>query len=180
VSIGEGPADWVNKTIVDIKRPRIKRLVIQAPGGGLTVVSRPLSKQKDFRLAQIPTGKRQRGQWETNDMGKALDKVVLIDVKLAHEISMPNDKLYKTTIQTFEGLLIYAEAIKAGKKKFWARFSASPDTGLTVDAKKVRESAEAFNARHEGYVYEISEATGKKLTCDKVNLLEGAGLKACA
>jgi hypothetical protein len=180
VSTGDGPADWVNKKIVDIKRPRIKRLVIQAPGGGLTVVSRPLAKQKDFRLADLPAGKRQRGQWETNDMAKVLDKVELIDLKRAEDIPMPKDKLYKATIQTFEGLLIHSEAIKVGKKKFWARFSASVDAGAAIDAKKVKDTADAFNERHKGYVYEVNEKTGKKLTCDHINLLEGAGLKACA
>ncbi len=180
VSTGKGPADWVEKTVVDIKRPRIKRLVIQAPGGGLTVVSRPLATQKDFRLADIPAGKRQRGQWETNDMAKVLDKIELIDLKRAEEVPMPKDKLYKSTIQTFGGLLIHTEAIKAGKKKFWARFSASVDAGAAIDAKKVKQAADIFNARHKGYVYEVNEKTGKKLTCDHVNLLEGAGLKACA
>ncbi|NKB19751.1 MAG: DUF4340 domain-containing protein [Alphaproteobacteria bacterium] len=180
VSTGAGPSDWVNKKIVDIKRPRIKRLVIQAPGGGLTVVSRPLAKQKDFQLADIPAGKRQRGKWETNDMAKVLDKVELIDLKRADQIPMPKDKLYKATIQTFGGLLIHTQAIKVGKKKFWARFSASVDAGAATDAKKVKEAADIFNARHNGYVYEVNEKTGKKLTCDHVNLLEGAGLKACA
>tara|TARA_Y100001936_G_scaffold239377_1_gene272387 strand:+ start:39194 stop:40162 length:969 start_codon:yes stop_codon:yes gene_type:complete len=179
VSTGKGPADWVNKKIVDIKRPRVRRIVVQAPGGGLTVVSRPLAKQKDFRLADIPAGKRQRGQWETNEMAKVLDKLELLDLKRADEIAMPDDRLYKATIQTFEGLLIHTEAVKVGKKKFWARFSASVDAAA-IDATKVKEAADAFNARHKGFAYEVNEATGKKLTCDHINLLEGAGLKACA
>ena len=178
VTTGDGPADWVNKNIVDIKRPRIKRLVVQGPSGKLTVISRSLSKQKDFRLADIPTGKRQRGQWETNEMAKVLDKLELLDLRRADEITMPKQNLYKATVETFEGLIIHSKAIKIGKK-FWASFSASIDA-TAVDTKKMKDTAEIFNKRHNGFIYEIKEKTGKKLTCDHVNLLEGAGLKACA
>ncbi len=178
LTAGKGPADWVNKKVVDIKRPRVKRLVVQSPGGSLTVVSRPLAKQKDFRLADIPKGKRQRGQWETNEMAKVLDKLELVDLKRAGEVPMPKDRLYKASIETFDGLLIHSEAIKVGKK-YWARFSASVDSAAT-DSKKVKQAAEAFNVRHIGFVYEVKEDKGKKLTCDYINLLEGAGIKACA
>jgi len=178
VTTGDGPADWVNKNIVDIKRPRIKRFVVQGPSGGLTVVSRAQAKKKDFRLADIPTGKRQRGQWETNEMAKVLDKLELLDLKRADEITMPKKDLYKATVETFEGLIIHSKAIKKGKK-YWASFSASLDA-TAVDTKTMKDAANIFNKRHNGFVYEIKEKTGKKLTCDHVNLLEGAGLKACA
>ena len=178
VTAGKGPADWVNKEIVDIKRPSIKRLVVQSPRGLLTVVSRPLAKQKDFRLADIPKGKSQRGQWETNEMAKVLDKLELVDLKRADEVSMSKDKLYKASVETFEGLIIHSESIKADKK-YWVRFSASVDVAA-IDTKKAKDAANAFNARHIGFVYEVKEDKGKKLTCDYINLLEGAGLKACA
>ncbi|MBD21821.1 MAG: hypothetical protein CMM37_12360 [Rhodospirillaceae bacterium] len=178
ISIGEGPADWVDKKIVDIKRPRIRRIVVQAPGGGLTVVSRSMANKKDFRLAGIPAGKRQRGQWETNEMAKVLDKLELLDLKTVDEVPMRRDKLYKATMETFEGLLIHTRAIRLGKK-FWVSFSAST-ASMVTDKKKVKKAADVFNTRHKGFVYEVKEKTGKKLTCDHKNLLEGAGLKACA
>ena len=111
-------------------------------------------------------------------MAKVLDKLELVDLKRAEEVPMPQDRLYKASIETFDGLLIHSEAIKVGKK-YWARFSASVDSAAT-DTKKVKQAAEAFNVRHIGFVYEVKEDKGKKLTCDYINLLEGAGIKACA
>ena len=45
---------------------------------------------------------------------------------------------------------------------------------------EVKKLARDINERFRGYVFEIPEEPGKKLTCEHVNLLEGAGIKACA
>jgi len=57
------------------------------------------------------------------------------------------------------------------------RLSAS----TTEDADETtKKRVQSINDRLVGYVYEIKEEVGKKLICDHVNLLEGAGVKACA
>ena len=90
------------------------------------------------------------------------------------------EKIYKATIYMFGGLLIHAEALKRNKKKYWANFSASVDESTVVNAEKTKETVRKFNFRHKNFWYEVNESTGKKLACDHINLLEGAGIKACA
>lgn len=178
VDLGEGPADWVSKKIVDVKGERMKRLVVRAPDGGTVVVQREDAKQEDFKLSDIPEGKKQRGQWETNQMPKALEGLELKNLFTAAEIEF-KDGAYVAEFETFDGLVIRTEAAKVGKK-YWARFSASAENAKGENAEEVKKRAEEINARVKGYVYEIDEAPGKKLTCDHVNLLEGAGVNACA
>ncbi len=177
--LGKGPADWVEKDIVDIKREKVKRLHITSKSGGDVVIHRDAPSVKDFKLDGIPAGKRQRGQWETNDMAKLLEGLKLVDLRLAEEIPFGENVLHTGKVETFDGLVIHSEAALIGKK-FWLRLSASVDGANSGVTDAVRALAKSINDRHKGYVYEVEEAPGKKFACDHVNLLEGAGIKACA
>ena len=175
VSTGAGPFDWVSKKILDISGGAMRRLQIDSPKGGHVAVSRNSVKDKNFTLEDIPAGKRQRGEWETNQMPKAFENLELIDLKLANEIDFGKGT-YKGSFTTFDGLVIKSEAAKIGKK-YWVRLAA--DTTDVAD-ETTKKRAKAINDRLVGYVYEIKEDVGKKLACEHVNLLEGAGIKACA
>jgi hypothetical protein len=175
VSTGEGPADWVSKKILDISGGAMKRLQIDSPKGGHVAVSRAAVTDKNFTLEDIPAGKRQRGEWETNQMPKAYENLELIDLKRADEVDFGTGT-YKGRFTTFDGLVIKSEAAKLGKK-YWVRLSAATEDSADETTKK---RAKAINDRLVGYVYEIKEEVGKKLACEHVNLLEGAGIKACA
>lgn len=175
VKLGEGPSDWVSKKIIDIKSGAMRELAITSPKGGVVRVGRKAAKDKNFTLGDIPAGKRQRGEWETNQMPKAFEGLDLIDLKRADEVDF-GQGTYKGRWHTFDGLIIQSEAAKIGKK-YWVRLSASTEKNADEVTKK---RAEQINARHKGYVYEIKEDTGKKMACEHINLLEGAGIKACA
>ena len=175
VSTGSGPADWVSKKILDISGDAMKRLQIASPKGGRVAVGRKAVKDKNFTLEDIPAGKRQRGEWETNQMPKAFENLELIDLKRADEMDFAK-ATYKGSFTTFDGLVIKSEAAKLGKK-YWVRLSAR----VTDDADETtKKRAKSINDRLVGYVYEVKEEVGKKLACEHVNLLEGAGVKACA
>lgn len=175
VSTGEGPADWVSKKILDISGGAMKRLEIKSPKGGHVAVSRKTAKDKHFTLEDIPAGKRQRGEWETDQMPKAFENLTLIDLKRADEVDFATGT-YKGSFTTFDGLVIKSEAAKLGKK-YWVRLSASAGEGADETTK---ERVQNINDRLVGYVYEVKEEVGKKLVCEHVNLLEGAGVNACA
>jgi hypothetical protein len=175
VSTGEGPSDWVSKKILDINGGAIKRLQIESPKGGHVAVSRKAATDKNFTLEDLPAGKRQRGEWETNQMPKAFENLALIDLKRAEEVDFGTGT-YKGSFTTFDGLVIKSEAAKVGKK-YWIRLAA--DTVQDAD-EATKKRAQSINERLVGYVYEVKEEVGKKLACEHVNLLEGAGIKACA
>jgi len=175
-TLGDGPADWVSRRIVDIKSDVVKRLEITSPSKGKVVVDRNAPTDKDFKLHDLPAGKNQRGQWETNQMPKAFEALDLVDLKRADEVKFGDGATYMGQFETFDGLLINTEAAQVGKK-YWVRLSASTTGGAGDDARK---QAAAINARHKGYVYEVKEEVGKKLACDHKNLLDGAGTNACA
>lgn len=176
VTLGEGPQEWVSKKIVDIKSERMKRLEIDSPKGDEVVVARSEAKDEDFKLENIPEGKRQRGQWETNQMPKAFEDLTLIDLRRADEVKFGDESTYKGEFVTFDGLVLQTKAAKLGKK-YWLMLSASTTDAAEDAAKK---QAADINSRLKGYAYEIKEEVGKKLTCEQVNLLEGAGVNACA
>jgi hypothetical protein len=177
VALGEGPADWVSKKVIAVKGDFIKRLEATSPTGGKVVIERAAPTDKDFKLLDIPQGKTQRGQWETNEMSKALEGIELKDLDVAAKVDF-KDKAYTTVFETFDGFIVRTRAAKIGNK-FWASFEADA-SGVTGDkAASLKELADTINARTKGYVYEIEEAPGKKLTCEHVNMLSGAGINAC-
>jgi hypothetical protein len=175
LDLGEGPSDWTLKTILDIKRESIKRLQIGSPRGGSVVIQRQKADQKDFKFEKIPAGKSQRGQWETNDMATLLDKLELKDIRLVKD--MPRkDQAYTGQIFTFDGLIIKTRAVKSGKK-YWVSLNAEAIKGAS---KSAVDRAKDISSALSPYAFEIDEKPGKKLTCEHINLLEGAGINACA
>jgi len=174
VQLGNGPPDWISRKLPDVKGDLVKRITVMSPKGGGVVIKREAPTDKDFKLEDIPPGKNQRGQWETNQMPKALEGVELTDIRRADEIPFPADGTYKGRIETFGGLVVLTEAAKIGKK-YWTQISATAD-GAGDEIKKI---ADGINERFKGYVFEIPEEPGKKLTCEHVNMLEGAGINAC-
>lgn len=178
VDLGSGPADWVSRSILDVKGDRMKRLTVRAPDGGIVTVQRAAADEEDFTLEDIPEGTRQRGQWETNQMPRALENLRLVDLQTEDAVEF-RDGVHVAEFETFDGLVIRSEAAVIDRR-FWARFSASAENASGENADEVRERAKEINARVKGFVYEIEESPGKKLTCDHVNLLEGAGIDACA
>ncbi len=182
VRLGEGPADWVAKAILDVKSSEVKSLTVREPSGKELRVHRASAKDKDYKLEKLPPGKPQRGQWETNQMPKALESLKLEDFNVADRVAFPGGA-YVAEFLSFDGLIIRTEAVvldNKGKKQYWARFSASAAGAAGDNADAVKKRAAAINARVKGFVYKIPEEPGKILTCKLVNMLEGAGIKACA
>lgn len=177
VSLGDGPADWISKKIIDLKSADVQKLVIMSPKGGGLVIHRAKKTDKDFTLDDIPPGKKQRGQWETDQMPTALEGLDLIDVRRADEVKFP-DGAYKGAFTTFDGLVVKTEAAEVDRK-YWARFSASAEGATGPDAAKLKKFADDFNHRVGGFVYEISDSVGKKLACEHRNMLDDAGANAC-
>jgi len=174
VKTGDGPADWVSKKILDVSGGSMKRLQIDSPKGGAVVIGRKAPTDKHFTLEDIPPGKHQRGEWETDQMPKAFENLTLLDLKRADEVNFGGNA-YKGHFTTFDGLVINSEAAKLGKK-YWVKLSASTADGADETTKK---RAKSINDTLAGYAYEINEDTGKKLACEHVNMLEGAGIHAC-
>jgi hypothetical protein len=177
VSLGDGPADWISKKIIDLKAADVQKLVITSPKGGGLVIHRAKKTDKDFTLDDIPPGKKQRGQWETDQMPTALEGLELVDVRRAEEVKFP-DGAYKGAFTTFDGLVVNTEAGEVNRK-YWARFSASAEGATGADAEKLKKFADDFNRRVRGFVYEIPESVGKKLACEHRNMLDDAGANAC-
>lgn len=178
VRLGTAPVDWVARGIVNLDSEEVKSVDIRESGGNQFSIQREKKTDEDFKLGTIPKGKAQRGQWETNEMPKALEKLLLDDVKLARDVKFPGGP-YVTRFTTFDGFVIRTEAAKIGKE-YWVRFSVSAEGVTGPDAEKLKKRAATMNARVSGYVYKIPESAGKRLACKLVNLLEGAGIKACA
>jgi hypothetical protein len=181
VRLGAGPADWVPTELMNINSLLIKSMVITSPSGAVVTIQRDSPKKKDFKLT-APKGKPVRGQWETNEMTKALENLKLEDLQVAGAVEFPGGP-YVGVITTFDGVIIHTEAAELGpkgKKEHWVRFRAevAPDAGRF--AESARKQVTDINSRLKGYVYKVPEAVGKRLACELKNILEGAGINACA
>ena len=100
---------------------------------------------------------------------------MLKDIRLAEDLPF-REAAYLGKIITFQGLLIKTRALKK-KKKYWVNISAE---ALPNASDEIKERARDIANGLSKYAFEINEKAGKKLTCDQSNLLEGAGVNACA
>ena len=102
-----------------------------------------------------------------DNMGDGLDKLELEDVRAAGKIGF-KDKTIKTTIRTFDGLLVTVESFE-DKNKFWGRFNAAAALGAAASVKK---EAARINEITKKWVYELPAHKFRYLSRRQDDVLE--------
>ena len=125
--VDEIATDWLSEELMDVSESRISKVSIAHANGESVVVFKEKSGEGDFILQDIPNNKEPKSQTELARIARILERLNLDDVQKAESFEFP-EKSTKTTIQTFDGLVVDATTTKDGSDylvKFAARFDAS-------------------------------------------------------
>ena len=191
VRIRVRPTDYMDKTVAAVKKEDIQRVTVRS-GKDAYVVRR--DDKGDVVLDSVPEGKRPRKNgvlFEHELVFDALSRLDIVDVASREEIG---DLVWEKehTAELKSGLK-YVVRLAEKDGKHYAAFSAAPPPPDRVkqatrivrgkqetDAElKEREAvrlaadeANKFNARHEGWLYEVSEYRATALTKPRAKLVE--------
>lgn len=140
--IERDPAQWLDKALADIPADRIAEIVLTRPGGKTLRLYKTASSDKEYKVADIPSGRELKDESAVNGLASTLTGLNLVDV-LPDGSSPPpgQDQIVKARYRTFDGLTVDVQTWKQDDKRL-ARFSAALDSA-TADAHIQAEQAKA-------------------------------------
>jgi hypothetical protein len=152
---------WLDRSMTDVARERVRQAAIDLPDGARTVVSRPTPAERDFVVAAVPEGRKPKSGWEVGSVAAAFERLEFEDVRKADGVSMPVGGP-QAAIATFDGLTVTARFVDIDGAP-WAAISAVadppaqlPEGGTALKpAAEVRAEADRINARLSPWLFKL-------------------------
>lgn len=151
--------DWVNTSIFTADSGKIARVTVEHPGEERLVIEKSDDKDKKFKLASVPDGKKLKENAPVDQIAQGFSSIDLDDVRKL-DATPAGDKVSTLTLELQDGPKVTFRLRKDGDAS-WLSFSASGDG----DAKK---QADEINAKGNGWEFKIpswkADAIGKHAT----------------
>ncbi len=170
--IRSAPADWMEKSVLDVDRARIRSVAVTPAQGVAYAAHRDKPADADFTLAPIPPGRELADPTSPNGAAEAIVGFSFDDAKRASgfDFFTGTTKLVTTT---FDGLIVTVATIKKGDD-YWSTITASSEPTRPLAAKEARD----INARATGWAYKLAQFKGAQFTTPLENLLKPKGAPA--
>ena len=148
-------SDWMDKTVMDVDRARIREVDVNPAGSPAFVVSRVKPSDPDFTLSPIPAGKKVSDPTVPDGVASAITGFGFDDVRPARELDFSNTaNTARLVTRTFDGLVVSASVQRQGAD-YWATISAE-----AVNPAAAKE-ATAINAHASGWAYKLPGYKGQ-------------------
>jgi hypothetical protein len=118
-----GALAWIDSTLLELDRGRIRAATVNHPDGEMLRVERPDAEATDFALAELPAGAEVESPFAVNSVANTFSRVTFDDVLPATEVAFPETPELSAQVETFDGLVVEAEAMRQGER-WLARFAA--------------------------------------------------------
>ena len=186
LSIDHDATSWLIKTVMDIRKTRIRQFAV-SPKTGASVAAERAKPGDALKLTTdpLPEGMVPKKDGTIGSLANALDKLELSDVREASKIDWKTKTVATSEIRTYDGVVVTAKVAKLGKGKFWVTFEASFDADGTINPKgaalkkmEIKTAAEAkkevaaLTARLKGWAYKISVRNLNLLKIELKEVLE--------
>lgn len=160
---GKAPL-WLFREIVDVPQASIRRATVAAGDGARLELERVADDQRDFRIINLPEGRRIDSQYSVNNAATVLDKMLFDDVRTADGLTF-DPALGHGEYVTADGVIYTVEFAEdgaaGGDPVRWIRVRVTIPEGAP-DA--VRALAVQHRDQTEGWAYRISDWEMDRLT----------------
>ena len=145
--------DWMDKTVVDMGRDRIKSVDVDPEGGQSFTVARAAADVPSFSVTPIPAGRELQDNMAAFGVTDALADFMFDDIQPIAEFDFT--KSSRMVFRTFDGLMVTVRTIKKGEE-YWASIEASPIAGMPAAQKEARD----IGAHAHGWAYKLQSYKG--------------------
>lgn len=162
---GKAPL-WLFREVVDVPQASVLRGTIVTSDGDRLELERVAEEQRDFRIVNMPEGRRIDSQYSVNNAATVLDKMLFDDVRSADGLTFDPD-LGHAEYTTADGVLYTVEFAETppsdggGNPVRWIRVRVTIPEGAS-DA--VRDLAVKHREQTEGWAFRISDWEMDRLT----------------
>jgi len=169
--IRSGATDWMEKSVANVDRARIRDAVVTLTTGPSYTVQRAKPSDADFTLTPIPAGREISDVTAPDNVAAAITGFSFDDVSRASNFDFTTANRLVT--HTFDGLIVTVTTIKKGED-FWATVSADAEPNRPQAAKEARE----INTRAGDWAYKLAAFKASQFTTPLENLLKPKGTPA--
>ena len=164
------PADWSDRTAMNIAREDIATVTLTQAEGSSVTVARAEQGAADLELVPAREGRKLKSRSTLNGIGSALETVTFDDVRPAAEADLPDPPASLATFTTFDGLII---TLRAGEPdedgRTLVRFAAEPAADASDETK---QQAAEIEQRFAPWAYVLGKFRSDKLRLTEDDLLE--------
>ncbi len=148
-------SDWIDKSVMDVDRARIREVDVDSAGSAAFVVSRDKPSDPDFKLSPVPHGKSVSDPTVPDGVAAAVTGFGFDDVRPARELDFGNGAVTARLVsKTFDGLAVTVNVQRQGAD-YWAAVSAE-----ALGPAAAKEAA-TINAHASGWAYKLPAYKGQ-------------------
>lgn len=171
-------AGWLDPSLLDIQRWRVKRIEIAHADGGTVEVRREGYDKQHFELLGVPEGFEPSNPFVGNQLGSALERVSMVTIRRAEEVPFPDDAP-AARIETFDGMRVEVRTAEVDGVD-WLRAEAAydpsvrqelPEDGPNIvglpempSLEEVEEEVRGLNARLGRWVFAVAPSKREQLS----------------
>lgn len=165
------PADWMDRTVMDVDRSRIEEVDVEPASGPSYSVRRDKPSDPDFHLMAVPKGRELLNVQALDGVAVAIVGFTFDDIRPVRDFDFSNAS--RVVTRTFDGLTVTAQIIAQGADD-WVRISAEGALGKAEPQKEAR----AIDARADGWAYKLPAYKGQQFMTTLDSLLKPLAGKA--
>ncbi|CAK0751857.1 hypothetical protein WCLP8_2270004 [uncultured Gammaproteobacteria bacterium] len=169
------PLSWIERTLPGVEGERVREVTITQAAGPVLRLIRSEAGKPDFTVDQLPAGKKIMTEVLVNDVGNAVARLSVEDVRRAEGLDFTLGGTARFV--TFDGLTVTVRVIKLDGKN-WLSLEAAAGAAAEVDDKTraaVVGQAEAINAVAGGWAFQVAQYQAKPLWTRLEDLLAKEG-----
>lgn len=165
LEVQSDPAAWLEKTVLDLNRTRIRQADVATASGESYSVLRDKPGDADFHLSVMPHGREAASFSALDDVGNSIVDFSFDDIRRAQELDFSGATRLITS--TFDGLRITLRVSKIGAE-YWATVYADAEPGRAQAAIEAR----GIDAHAAGWAYKLPSYKGAQMMASLESLLK--------
>lgn len=184
--VDTSPMNYIDSDLLSLDATKIETLLVKEADGTVFQIQR--DKDDRAEIVGVPEGKRQK-QSEVDGLLRACGQLSFSDVKAATD--MPGFNPTRTLMLTVNQHLGYRIELQGGAETTFVRVQAKGPSAAALQvtrqeietsnqeqlqkknlAYEARDTADAFNKLHQGWIYELSDWKARSLAKPYDQLLE--------
>ncbi|HEX3673552.1 MAG TPA: DUF4340 domain-containing protein [Rhizomicrobium sp.] len=168
VEFKSDPADWMDKSVMDVDRARIAETDVDPIGTPPFDTRREKQSDPDFAVTDIPTGRELADPGAADAVATAISAFTFDDARPSKDFDFADAA--RLISHTFDGLIVTVETLKRDDG-YWATVSAEAAPGKPDAAREARE----IDAHAAGWAYKLPAAEGQLFMTTLESLLKPVG-----
>ena len=161
--------EWLEKDLLKIASKRVQRVYVTHPGGDTLKVYKDTPDALDFKVRDLPKGKKVNSQFNVNNVANTLAQLEMEDVKKSDELEFSSKSGLQAVVETFDGLRLTVETMNKDEVVYSKIAAAFDPTLVYKEPAKTssEEKKEVKSAEDSGKDVKESDANNKKESDDK-------------